>query len=221
MDIADAYSKIGINNEAQRLYLYLIEVVPVNEKEQFYLPMIKAAYNHGNYSLVEDYAAQYTYNYPNGKLYDAILYYRLHALVGEERINDALSLLPAPLLGNEKIYNLAASLFYRTEIYDRCLSVFKILIQSNSPLSPEEQFMYGESLFKTEHFEEAENIYLQIPPQNPFFDQSLYRLAELQRRKGQEKNALRLFEKIVETGKSELWKQYAQRELQFAEDTRM
>ncbi len=220
-DIADAYSKIGINNEAQRLYLYLIEVVPVNEKEQFYLPMIKASYNHGNYSLVEDYAAQYTYNYPNGKFNDQILFYRLQALVGEERIDDALSLLPVPLLGNDRIYNLAAGLFYRTENYDRCLSVFKILVQSNSPLSQEEQIMYGESLFNTKHFEEAENIYMQITPKNPFFDQSLYRLAELQRRKGQEKNALRLFEKIVETGTSDLWKQYAQKELQFADAARM
>jgi len=221
VDIADAYSKIGINNEAQRLYLYLIEVVPVNEKEQFYLPMIRASYNHGNYSLVEDYAAQYTYNYPNGKYNDEILYYRLHALAGEERIDDALSLLPVPLLGNESIYNLAAALFYRTENYQRCLNVFKMLGQLPSPISPEEQFMYGESLLKTEHFEEAENIYLKITPSNPFFDQSLYRLAELQRRKGQEKNALRLFEKIVETGTSELWKQYAQKELQFAEAARM
>ena len=77
--------------------------------------------------------------------------------------------------------------------------------------------MYGESLLKTEHFSDAENVFLQISKENPFFDQSLYRLAELERRKGQEKKALSLFEKIVETGTSDLWKQYAQKELQFAD----
>jgi len=219
IDIADAYSEIGINDEAQKLYLYLIETVPADEREQFYLPMIKASFYHGNYSLVEDYAAQYSYNYPEGTFSNKILFYQLQALVCQERIEDALHLLPTPLLGNENIYTIAASLYYRTEEYDRCLKVFKMLIQTKISLSQEEQIMYGESLFKTEHFKQAEDIFLQISRENPFFDQSLYRLAELERKKGMEKNALRLFEKIVETGTNTLWKQYAQKELQFADTT--
>ena len=217
VDIADAYSKIGINNEAQRLYLYLIEIVPVDEKEQFYLPMIMASFNSGNYTLVENYAAQYTYNYPQGKFNDEILFFRLQALIGNERLEDALRLLPSPLPEDTRIYNLAAALFYRTEDYERCMSAFQMLAQSNSPLNQQEQIMYGESLLKTAHYEEAEDIFLEITRENPFFDQSLYRLAELERKKGQEKNALRLFKKIVETGTNDLWKQYAQKELQFAD----
>ena len=77
--------------------------------------------------------------------------------------------------------------------------------------------MYGESLFKTEHFGEAEDVFSKIKNNNPFFDQSLYRLAELERRNGREKNALRFFKQIVETGTNERWKQYAQKELQFAD----
>ncbi len=217
VDIADAYSKIGINNEAQRLYLYLIEIVPVGEKEQFYLPMIAASFNSGNYTLVENYAAQYSYNYPQGKFNDEILFFRLQALIGSERLEDAVRLLPSPLPEDTEMYYLAAPLFFRTEDYKRCMDVFQKLVRSNSPLSQQEQIMYGESLFKTAHFEEAEDIFLQITKENPFFDQSLYRLAELERKKGQEKNALRLFKEIVETGTNDLWKQYAQKELQFAD----
>ncbi len=217
VEIADAYSKIGINNEAQRLYLYLIEIVPVGEKEQLYLPMIKASYNHGNYTLVEEYSSQYTYNYPQGKLKSEILFFRLQALIGNERLEDALRLLPSPLPENNESYRLAASLFYRTEKYEQCVNAFKKLTQSYPSLSQEEQIMYGESLLKTEDFLEAENIFQQITRDNPFFDQSLYRLAELERRRGKEKNALRLFERIVETGTNDLWKKYATRELQFAD----
>jgi len=217
VDIADAYSKIGINNEAQRLYLYLIEIVPVDEKEQFYLPMIMASFNSGNYTLVENYAAQYTYNYPQGKFKNEILFFRLQALIGSERLEDALRLLPSPLPEDTRIYNLAAALFYRTEDYEQSVSAFQLLAQSNSPLGQQEQIMYGESLLKTAHFAEAEDVFLQITKENPFFDQSLYRLAELERKKGLEKNALRLFKKIVETGTNGLWKQYAQKELQFAD----
>lgn len=216
-DIADAYSKIGINNEAQRLYLYLIEIVPVDEKEKFYLPMITATFNYGNYTLVEDYGAQYSYNYPEGKFTDSILFFRLQALIAEERVEDALNLLPNPLLGNPLLYNVAASLFYRAGNYERCLNVFKILTQSKAVLSQEELFMYAETLLKTDHFKEAETSFLQITSDNSYFDQSLYRLAELERRKGDEKNALRLFKKIVETGTSDLWKRYAQKELRFAD----
>ena len=76
--------------------------------------------------------------------------------------------------------------------------------------------MYGESLMETEKFADAESSFLQITRENPFFDQSLYRLAELERRKGNEKKALKLFEKIVETGTSDRWKLFASKELQFA-----
>jgi len=96
------------------------------------------------------------------------------------------------------------------------VSAFQLLAQSNSPLGQQEQIMYGESLLKTAHFAEAEDVFLAFFS-NPFFDQSLYRLAELERKKGLEKNALRLFKKIVETGTNGLWKQYAQKELQFAD----
>jgi hypothetical protein len=220
VDIADAYSNIGINNEAQQLYLYLIEIVPIGEKEKFYLPMITAAFNYGNYALVENYASQYTYNYPRGKFDEEVLFYRLKSLIYSERIQEALQLLPSPI--PEKIYPLAAALYYRTEAYDRCVNMFQILVQSDSPLNPAEKIMYGESLFKTGHLDEAERIFLQITKENPFFDQSLYRLAELERKKGQEENALILFKKIVETGTNPLWQQYAQKEILFADaDARM
>jgi len=220
IDIAQAFYKIGIYNEAQRLYLYLIEIVPVDQKEQFFLPMIKASFDQGNYSLVEDYAAQYTYNYPEGKFSNEILFLRLQALVADERLEDALQLLPSPLPENEgALYNLAASLFYRTDNYERCANLFKLLQESGSQLNQEEQIMYGESLFKTEHFKEAEDVFVQIKKENPFFDQSLYRLAELERKNGREKNALRFFKKIVETGTNDRWKRYAKKELQFADAT--
>ncbi len=219
VDIAGAYSNIGINNEAQQLYLYLIEIVPIGEKEKFYLPMITAAFNYGNYALVENYASQYTYNYPQGKFDDEVLFFRLQSLIYSERIQEALQLLPSPI--PEKTYPLAAALYYRTEAYDRCVNMFQ-LVQSDTPLSQEEQIMYGESLFKTGHLDEAEKIFLQITKENSFFAQSLYRLAELERKKGQEENALILFKKIVETGTNPLWQQYAQKELLFADaDARM
>ncbi len=69
---------------------------------------------------------------------------------------------------------------------------------------------------RTGIFEEAEQAFIAVTKENDFYQQSLYRLAELARQKGNEKKALSFFEKIVETEKNSLWKQYAERELQFA-----
>jgi hypothetical protein len=83
-------------------------------------------------------------------------------------------------------------------------------------LSQQEQFMFAESLCRTGLPEEAESAFFAITEGSGFYQQSLYRLAELARRKGNEKKALSFFEKLVETEKNSLWKQYAERELQFA-----
>jgi tetratricopeptide (TPR) repeat protein len=216
VDIAEAYNRIGIYDEAQKLYLYLIETMPIEEREDLFLPMIQATFDNGNFSLVEDYAAQYTYSYPDGLYRTVIVYFRLQALVADERLNDALQLLPDPLPEDRAFYELATTLFFRTDNYQECLDAAKKLAKKKEPLSQKEQFMLAESLFRTGSYEEAEGAFIAITEESDFSQQSLYRLAELARQKGNEKKALRFFEKLVETEKNSLWKQFAERDLQFA-----
>ncbi|MCP4343717.1 MAG: tetratricopeptide repeat protein [Desulfobulbaceae bacterium] len=216
VDIAKAYNRIGIFDEAQKLYLYLISVMPVDQKEAFFPPMIQAAFNNGNFPLVEDYAAQYAYTYPNGRYTPQIFLFRLQALIADERLNDALEFLPEPLPRDIAVFELAASLFFRTENYAKCLEVSNNLALVKMPLSQKELYMYAESLFRIGIFAQAEPAFQAITKQNLFYEQSLYRLAEIARQKGDEQKALSFFEKIVETEKKSLWKKYAERELQFA-----
>jgi tetratricopeptide (TPR) repeat protein len=216
VDIAEAYNRIGIYDEAQKLYLYLIETMPIEQREDLFLPMIQATFDNGNFSLVEDYAAQYTYSYPDGLFRTEIVYFRLQALIADERLSDALQLLPDPLPDDRAFYELATSLFFRTDHYKECLDAAKKLAKKKESLSEKEQFILAETFFRTGSFEEAEGAFIAITEESDFFQQSLYRLAELARQKGNEKKALRFFEKLVETEKNSLWKQYAERDLQFA-----
>ncbi len=216
VDIAKAYNRIGIYDEAQQLYLYLIEIMPVGQREDLFLPMIQATFDHGDYSLVDDYAAQYSYIYPDGRYADEVLFFRLQSLVADERLSDALRILPESLPENIAIYELAAALFFRTDNYEKCLDVAKKLARIKNPLSQKEQYMLAESLFMTGLFAEAEQAFMAIIKESNFYQQSLYRLAELARREKNEKKALSLFEKLVETEENSLWKQYAERELQLA-----
>jgi hypothetical protein len=216
VDVAEAYNRIGIYDEAQKLYSYLIGTMPFEKKEDLFPPMIQATYDHGDFPLVEDYAAQYTYTYPNGRYASEVLLLRLQALLADERLSDALRLLPNPLPENISYYELATSLYFRTDNYKRCVDVSRKLALMKTPLSDKEQFMYAEVLYKTGIFTEAEQAFMAVTKESEFYQQSLYRLSELARKDGKEKKALSFFKKIVETKENSLWKQYAERELQFA-----
>ncbi len=215
-EIAEAYQRIGLFDEAQKLYLYLVEILPVDQREHFYLPMIEATFDYGNYGLVEDYAAQYLYNYPKGKDLSAVLSIRLRALIADDRLAEALQLLPSPLPADKELYALAGSLYFRTDDYAQCLLVLKKLAEIDSPLSELQQFMLAECLFQTGAVDEAESAFQQITEKNEQYEQALFRLAGFERKRGNEQKALSLFKKIVETGKSPQWKHYAERELQIA-----
>lgn len=216
VDVAKAYHRIGLFDEAQKLYLYLIEIMPVGQREALYPPMIQATFDQGNYSLVEDYASQYLYNYPNGEFRREILLVRLQSLVADQRLREALRLLPTPLPNDKDLYKVAAAIYFRLEDYKNALDSLNKFLELESPLPAMENFMLAESQYQTGAFSEAESIFRTILEEHPFYEQSLFRLASLERKKGNEQNALSLFKKIVETGKNPLWKRYAERELQFA-----
>ena len=190
--------------------------MPVDQRERFYLPMIKSTFDHGDYSLVEDYSAQYFYNYPEGEHIGEVLAIRLQSLIADERLGEALKLLPSPLPNNKELYGIAGTLYFRTNDYEKGLDVLKKLALLETPLPAKEQFMMAECLFQTGALVEAESIFQTITEEHAFYEQSLFRLASLERKKGNEQKALSLFKKIVETGKSPQWKKYAERELQFA-----
>lgn len=220
VDIAEAYNKIGIFDEAQKLYLYLIEISAADERERFFLPMIQATFDHGNYSLAEDYAAQYVYNYPSGQYIDEIFLLRLKSLVADERLDEARRLVPDPVPENDEFAAFAASLHFRLDDYPASLAALEKLIAHGVELDDQQLFMHAESLYRTGRWSEAGDAYRKISDQYTFYDQSLYRQAELARKAGDDKKALMFLQDIVETGKRSRWSEFAERELQYMETTR-
>ncbi len=216
VDIAQAYHRVGLFEEAHKLYLYLIEMTPPDIRERFYLPMISATFDQGGYSLVEDYSSQYVYNYPNGEDSEAVLLLRLRALAAEERFDEALRLLPTPIPDNQALLTISATIHFRREDYTTALRDLKKLETMVTPLPDREHFMLAESLYRNKEIAAAESHYKQMTANHPFYEQALFRLAEIERSRGNEQLALSLFEKIVETAKNPLWKKYAERELQIA-----
>lgn len=215
IDIAEAYSRLGIYDEAQTLYLYLIEISPIDKREEYYLPMIQATFDYGNFILVEDYAAQYTYNYPDGKFQDQILFLRLQALVADERLDEAVELIPESFPDNDELRRFVATLYFRKDNCAGTLVQFTAVDEKGISLDPNEKIMYAECLYGNSDYDKAESIFKQIEEDNTFYDQSLFRLAQLARERGREEQALELFTRIVEDGKNTRWKKFAERELQY------
>lgn len=215
VDIAEAYHKVGIYDEAQKLYLYLIEIMSADQREDFYLPMIQATFAHGNFSLVEDYAAQYSYNYPKGKYANEVLLLRLQALTADERLTEALQALPSPLPVDGSFHPLAATLYFRTDDYKKTATVLDEYLQQTGSLSQQQYFFLAESYYRSGDLSAAGRVFPKITEDNIFYHQSLYRLAEIHRQQGKGDLALTFLRKIVETEEKSPWKQYAERDLQY------
>jgi len=215
VDIAKAYHKVGIYNEAQKLYLYLIEIMSVDQRESFYLPMIQATFDHGNFSLVEDYAAQYSYNYPKGRFQDEVLLLRVKALVADERLEEARLALPVPLPPDGSLHPTAAAIYFRTQDYSSSANTLSQYQDLGELSSQQHYFFLAESLYQVDNYKDAAETFAKITKESRYYHQSLYRLADINRKFGKDKLALTFLEKIVETEENSRWKQYAERDLQF------
>lgn len=216
-EIGQAYHQLSIYDEAKKLYLYLLESEGDEDKEHFYLPLIKILFSRGEYDLVEDYATQYFYKFPQGNFKDEVFLLRLKGLAASDKTDQALALMEPELPVYRPLRIFAADTYYLEQDYKKVIETLKPYTARELELEQITLFTLAESNFELEKFEEAEELYLKINEENQFYDQALFRRAHIERENGQEENALKLYRKIVETGKSPLWKKLAEQELDFNE----
>jgi tetratricopeptide (TPR) repeat protein len=218
-DLAYSYRKIGLYNHAKEMYLYIMDIVKVDQREQYFLPLVETAYDQGDRKLIEQMSTRYLNTYPQGKDRDQILLFRLNALIAEGQLSQALALLPSPLPKNDMLHTVAASLAFQTNNYSNTLKYLEDISEKTKNSSPEILFMTGESLFKTGNMSGAEKAFIPLQEKKFHFDQVHYRLAQIELDKGNTEKALKLFREIVDKGESPLWRRYAAEELDYVEST--
>lgn len=214
--IAKAYQQVGIFSEAQRVYLYLLEMSDIEKREQYFLPLVQSAFDQGEYSLVEDFGSQYNYNYQDGDDSEAILVLRLKALVATSRFDEARGLLPSPLPDNTELKLIATEVYFFDNDYTATREGLQSLLAQKNELPVDAQFRLAESRYQLADYTGAEAIFATLTDNDTLGQQSLYRLAQIERTRGNEENALKLFRKIVDKGTDNLWKRYAEKELDFS-----
>ncbi len=211
--LATAYHQLGIFTEARNLYIYLLTTSAEDQKEAYYLPLVSILYHQGDYDLAEDYATRYSYNYPNGTAIQEINLLRLQSLVAAGKNSMALDLLSSPLPQSLQVEEIAATLYFTSDQYDKVIQTLSPPWTDNSPISLDSLFILGESLYQENSFDTAARLFQEIKDQDKYFDQVRYRLAELERVNGNMENSLNLLREIVEKGYDPLWKKLAEKEL--------
>ncbi len=214
-ELAASYNSLGIYNEASKLYLYLIALSSEDEKEQYYLPVISAAFDHGSYNIVEDYADQYSFRYPQGLFATDILQIRIKSLLSQSKYTEAITILPESIPDTESFSLLAATLYFHENYFTEVTKILDRPITIREEMKDRVNFMLGESYYQTKQFEKADTFFTQISDKSIHHDQSLYRRAEWLISQDDEETALTIYRELAETGDNPLWVKMAQKAIQY------
>jgi len=215
-DMAEAYRQFGLLNEAARMYRYLLEVNTREHENPYYLPLIRIAYEQADGDLVEEYAAQYFSRYPKAPDHDEILYLRLQNLLTHNKYQEALTLVTDRNSSEPRFRLLQASLLFHLNDYAKAGAILDELKITEAAKEVDAIFMLAESKYQLGDTDKAEQLFLALQDDEAHQDQTLFRLADIARQKGQRDNALKLFKQIVETGKNPLWQKLAKKELELS-----
>ncbi|MBL4902555.1 MAG: hypothetical protein JKY62_07875 [Desulfocapsa sp.] len=212
--IAGAYNSLGIYQEASKLYLYLIALSSEDRKEQYYVPLMSAAYDHGAYDVVEDYSDQYSFRYPDGAFKTEILILRIKSMLAEERYQDAVKILPETIPATEEFSLLASTLYFHENNFAQVVEILDRQVEITDGKLARSTFMLAESLYQLNRFNKSKSIFSKIPRESTHHDQAQFRLAELLKKDGQSEASLTIYKDLVETGKNPLWVRLAKKELE-------
>ncbi len=212
--IANSYQEVGIYKEASKLYLYLIALSSEDKKEQYYLPLVRAAYDHGANNIVEDFSDQYNFIYPNGKFKEEILLLRIKSLLAESRYQDAIKILPETIPPTEEFSLLASTLYFHEDNFTKVVSILDRPISISKQNQDSSNFMLAESLYRINQIEKSQSIFSSIPQKSIHYDQARYRLAALFEKDGLKEASLKIYKDIAETGSNPLWIRLAKKELE-------
>ncbi len=215
-DLAASYNALGIYDEAAKIYLYLITLSSEDEKEQYYLPVIQAAFDHGDNYVVEDYADQYEFRYPNGKHRLDILEIRIESLLASQKYKEAIKLLPDIIPATESFSMLAATLYYQENDFASVIKILDRPLEIRSEKKNRKTFMLAESFYQQDQPAKAAELFADIDKTSIHYDQGLYRRAEILTKQNNKDTALKLYRELAETGKSPLWIGLAKKAIEYS-----
>ncbi len=212
-DLARAYSRLGMVDQAAQTYQYLFEITNNATKEQIYRPMIEAMFAAGRYLQVEEYADRYQLRFPKGSDRAPIFLLKAHALYHSGHLDQLIKLLTndnTPKLPQLEL--LKGRIYYENKQWPQLIETLeqpqlKKRLAENNLLLP-----LAEAYFQTNKNDEAQTLFQQLINRDENNEQAQFRLAQIELRRSNSPQALKQFQQLAEKGKDPLWKRLAKEE---------
>jgi len=217
-DLATAYSKLGMADQAAQTYQYLFEISDRAETEKIYQPLIEALFAAGRYLQVEEYADRYQLRYPKGVYVPPILVLKAQALYRNGQSEQALKLITADNAPKiQALELLKGRLYFDNKQWQKVIDTLDTpqltgQLAANHLLLP-----LAESYFQIGDDAEAKKLFQRLQKIDPGVEQTKFRLAQIESRRGNQEQALKLFQQLAEKGTDPLWKRLAQEEIAILE----
>jgi tetratricopeptide (TPR) repeat protein len=209
--LANAFTRLGLFDRGCRVYLYLLDHARSKEDaEKFYLPLTSLYYDRDEYALAEKYSTTYLNIYPKGADRTALFLMRLRALYKLARFEEAAELLQKKQYPRStEIELLATQIYWELGDYNKVIDFANRLGNRGEAIPPSGLLLEAEALRRLGHAKQALPLYEVLAEEGTFSDQATYRCGQILLAKGERARALKLFQKLVEKGKNDLWQQLA------------
>jgi hypothetical protein len=212
-DLAEAYGRLGLVEQAALTYQYLFEISTEGDRERIYLPLIRALFASGQHVQVEQYADRYALRFPQGSDSQAVYYFKVRSLYVSGQLDKALELLQSEAARRSpQVELLKARIFFEQKQWPQVIEVlerpeFKEWLDQEGL-----NLLLAESYFQSGLDDKARTLFTQIIAQDEANGQGRFRLAQIALRQNNRPQALKLLSELAEKGKDDLWTKLAREE---------
>jgi len=213
IDTAEAFRSFGLLDRAEKIYLFLLDSFRGQaEEEHIYAPLIQVLLEKGAYSEVTGFAESFIDKYPTSKDFPRIYLDRVKALNRKPDMDMLVKVLTgmktqiSPTLDEYagKFFQQRGDLENAEKFLLRAIDGRKI-----DDVDPAIIAVTAEVLFDRGQYRKALALYEQLIKKKKFFDQSLYRCAQIYRLSGRQDKSINLLQQLSEKGTDGQWKTMA------------
>jgi tetratricopeptide (TPR) repeat protein len=205
--LATSLSRLGLMKRAAKIYLFLLENYRDEEGEKFfYQPLVNTYMERQDYSAAADFSGRYIERFPEAEDWQELFYLHLLALQKAERLDEAISAWKKyQHRADSRGRTVAARVFWAKERYQDVIDCLQQGPGESGQFPDDVLILKAESHLKQKQKKEAFALFQELSGKKSFFQQSLYRCAQIAISAGNKNEALNYLNQVVEKGENGFW----------------
>lgn len=217
VELGQVFSKLEFSERAVRLYLYLLDVTAVGERqEQVYAPLLESLTQQQEFQRVIEYAGRYGALYPQGASRAKVFLLKVQALQDLDRGDEVRQLLSdSQRPQSDEINRLAAKLDWQNNsIRSAEENIARVVGDDVTQAESADVLFQAEIMFSQGKLNSALSRYQHLKSLPEYAEQAQYREATILLKQGFKKRGLNLLVQLVENSNDGQWRILAQETLQ-------